>query len=66
MDKIIVGNVCEWGLSSGVLIEHKVHDGVVYRIALSGDRIVTDSGGLIRVFDISTCLLVLPYLSYSL
>ena len=55
----MLGHVCEWDLSSGDLIEHKVQDNEVYKMALSGDRIVIVSGGVIRVFNVSTCMLVL-------
>ena len=57
-DELIVGHVGEWDLSSGDLIEHKVHDGAVYCIALRDDMIITSDGGVIRAFDI-TCLLLL-------
>jgi hypothetical protein len=61
---ISLGHVGEWDLSSGDLIEHKVHDGPVFRMALSGDRIVTcdnNRGGDIRLFSLSTCLSVLLF-----
>ncbi len=55
-----VGKVGEWDLSSGNLIEHKVHGGAVSCMALSGDRIVIGAiNNAIRLFNISTCLLVL-------
>ena len=63
MDEFVVGHVGEWDLSSGDLMEHKVHDGALVRMALSGDRIVTGTdgfiGGVIRVLNVSTCLLLL-------
>ena len=60
-DELIVGHVGEWDLSSGDLIEHKIHGGAVVRMAVSGDRIVTRGNeGAIRVLNVSTCLLVLP------
>ncbi len=42
-------------------MEHKVHDRRVYRMAVSGDRIVTCDGdyGVARVSSMPTCLLVL-------
>ncbi len=59
-DELDVGHVGEWDLSSGDVIEHKIHGFRVYRMALSGDMIVTSTGRVIRVFNVSTCLLVLP------
>ena len=64
IDELVVGYLGEWDLSSGDVIEHKVHDDAVDCIALSGDMIVTSyyNGGdanIIRVFNVSTCLLVL-------
>jgi hypothetical protein len=42
-------------------MEHKVHDGEVRCMAVSGDRIVTcEDEGAIRVLNVYTCLLVLP------
>ena len=53
-----IGYIGEWDLSSGDLIEHNLHDGSVYHMALSGARIVTcDSNDIIRVLDLTTCLL---------
>ncbi len=57
----------EWDLSSGDVIEHKVHDVAVIRMAVSGDKIVTsDAARVIRVFNVSTCLSIGPssYLSF--
>ncbi len=60
MGELIVGYVGEWDLSSENLIEHKVHDGDVFFMALDGEMIVTcDNHQVYRLFDISTCLLVL-------
>jgi hypothetical protein len=42
------------------VIEHKVNDGAVRFMALSGDSIVTRGNGVIQVFNVSTCLLLLP------
>ncbi len=58
---ILLGYACEWDLSSADLTEHKVHDGAVVNMAVSGDRIVTHdyANDVIRVFTSSTCLLVL-------
>jgi hypothetical protein len=55
-----VGYVGEWDLSKGDLIEHKIHDRAVDRMALSVDMIVTCNAHAILVFNISNCLLVLP------
>ncbi len=57
--KIFIGYIGEWDLSNGDLVDHSFHDGEVFRIALSGDKIVTCDFYAIRVFDISLCLLVL-------
>ncbi len=57
-----VGNVGEWNLSNGDLIEHKVHDCAVCFIALIGDMIVAcDGSSSLQVFSLpaSACLLVL-------
>jgi hypothetical protein len=62
MDEFVVGHVGEWDLSSGDVIEHSVSDDAVWRMALSGDRIVTSGGGAIRVSNVATCLLVLSSL----
>ena len=60
LHKLDVGHVVEWDLSSGDQIEHKVHGGTVFDMALSGDRIVTcDDFDVIRVSNLSTCSLVL-------
>jgi hypothetical protein len=40
---------------SGDLIEHKIHDGSLFRMALSGDKIIISNGGVIQVFNVSTC-----------
>ncbi len=54
-----MGHVGEWHLSSGDVIKHKVHDDAVYRMALSGDWIVTfDTCYVIRVSNVVTCLFV--------
>ena len=57
--KHFVGYIGEWDLSSGVLVDHNFHDGEVFRMSLSGDKIVTCNKNAIRVFNISSCLLVL-------
>ncbi len=54
---IVLGNVGKWDLSSGDLIEHQVYDRVVFCMAVSGDMIATCNGYVIRVFNLSTCLL---------
>ncbi len=55
----MIGHVGEWDLSSGDLIEHKVHDGIVEYMALSGDRIVTcNESDVLRVSNVTTCLLL--------
>jgi hypothetical protein len=46
-------------MSTGILREHNVHKKAVDYMALSGDRIVTGSGGVIRLFNASSGLLVL-------
>ncbi len=50
-----------WDLSSGDVIEHKVNDDIVCCMALSvsRDMIVSHGGGVIRVLNVSTCLLLL-------
>ncbi len=60
IDKHILGYIGEWDMSGGDLIEHKVHDGGVYVIALNGDKIATfdDDHNVIRVFGLSSCMLV--------
>ncbi len=59
---LVVGYVGEWDLSSGDLLERKIHRSRVYCMALSGDRIVTsNSDDVIRMFNVSTCLLVLLF-----
>ncbi len=58
IDDLVVGNVGEWDLLSGDLIEHTAQDHAVYRIAVSGDMIATGGRAFIRVFNISTCLLM--------
>ncbi len=55
-----VGDVGEWDMSSGDLKEHKVFDDAVFKIALSGDRMVTSGDDVIRAFSVFTCLLMLP------
>ena len=58
--KFVSGHIVEWDLSSGALVEHKVHEGDVFRSALDGNRIVTlEARGIVRVFDVRTCLLKL-------
>ena len=60
ISKFGAGHVCEWDLSSGDVIEHKVHDGAVVFMALSGDRIIITCGdNVTRLFNLSTCLSVL-------
>ncbi len=60
IDERVVGHVGEWDLSSGDLIEHKVHDDAAWRMALSGGMIVIcDDDDSIRVINISTCSLML-------
>ena len=59
IDEILVGHVGAWDLSSGDLIEHKIHGCAVLLMALSGDRIVISFWNhVIRVFNCSTCLLM--------
>ncbi len=66
IDDLAVGYVCEWDLSSGDFIEHKVHDRGVDRMAVSGDMLVTrDWNNAIRLFNIPTCLFVLCEFSHS-
>ncbi len=60
IDDLVVGHVGEWDLLSGDLIEHKVHDRRVFCMALSGNMFVIGDGVVVRVFHLSTCLLVLP------
>ncbi len=60
IDELVVGLIGEWDLSSGDLIEHQVHASEVRCMALSGERIVICVTGAIQVFNITTCLLMLP------
>jgi hypothetical protein len=65
IDELFVGYVGEWDLLRGDLIEHKVYDDAVYYIALSGDMIVANGDNeCIRVFNVSTCWLLLSSFSY--
>ena len=61
----VVGYVSEWEQSSGGLREHKVHDGAVWFMALSGDMIASCDfhDEVIRLFNVSSCLLVLFYIA---
>jgi hypothetical protein len=57
---LALGDVGEWDLSSGNLIKHDFDISPVL-MAVSGDMIVICGYDLfIEVFNISTCLLVLP------
>jgi hypothetical protein len=60
-EDIFLGNACEWDISSGNLIDRKVPDGAIFNIDISGDKMVTHdyANNVIRVFNLSTCLLVL-------
>ncbi len=63
--KFISGLIVEWDLSSGALVEHRVHERDVCRSALDGNRIVTlETRGMVRVFDVRTCLLKLFVLRF--
>ncbi len=66
IDELVVGHVGIWDLANGDLIEHKVHDGGVYRLALSGDRIVTcdDQYDVIRLFNLCSCLVLFRFRYY--
>ena len=58
IDELVVGYICEWDLSSGDLIEHKVYDDPVYYMALSGDRIVVSCKIFTRVRNLPTFVVV--------
>ncbi len=49
-------------------MKHKINDGLVSRMAISGNKIVTcdDFSKVIRVFNHSTCLLVVSYCFYMI
>ncbi len=54
------GHIGEWDLSSGDLVETKMHDRWVYRMALKGDLLATSDGQrVLRAFNIPSCLLVI-------
>jgi hypothetical protein len=63
--EVFVGHIGEWNLSGGDVMEHKVHDGALWYMALSGERIVTcDEDFVILVLKVLTCLLVLQSCYY--
>ncbi len=69
LDDIGVGYVGEWDLSSVDLIDRHVK-GMLDRMALSGDRIVTftteNGNRFTQVIEVSTCLLILRRIFYLL